>query len=288
MTKTFQYSILKYRPSYLLDERVNIGLFFHFRSEQESRYIFTYPPKLKRISYVFPNLGKNNLANIKIYLNGFKCKADNLDSQLLSSDQPLRELLDKEFIVDDANSFFFSDVKQGSFNSVEQTVNYYESQYFKFYEINKITNYKDTAVSDFFKNSLKELANKNDVRLSYFEEDITIENKITSSKFEFRWQNGTSNLIKTLGFDLSDKQDIQDKAFKWTSAINCINKIQENSHYHFDILVARPSNRKLFNAYDKALDVLSDINANKEIVEKEDIKQYAENALSTVKPLSII
>ena len=284
MTKTFQYSILKYRPSYLLDERVIIGLIFHFKSDLGNKYIFTYPSELKRVSNFFPTLGNDNIANIEKYLQGFRTTADKLGSRLSSSEQLLKDVISSEFIVDDANSFFFSEIKYGSFDSIEQTVNYYEGQYFKFYENDNVKESQDLVVKAFFKKSLRELASKNDSRLKYFEEGVNIKNKITSSKFEFRWKNGTTNLVKTLGFDLFDKQDIQDKAFKWTSAINYISKTQEYSNYRFDILVSKPSDKNLLNAYEKALDVLNDINADKKIFQEEDIKQYAENALNTVQP----
>ena len=35
MTKPFSYSVLKYRPSYLLDERINLGLLFSFPKEEK-------------------------------------------------------------------------------------------------------------------------------------------------------------------------------------------------------------------------------------------------------------
>ena len=42
-----------------------------------------------------------------------------------------------------------------------------------------------------------------------------------------------------------------------------------------------------FHAYDKALEVLSDIEAAKVIVEKEKIKDYAEKALESVQPFEV-
>lgn len=292
MNQPFQYSILKYRPSYLLDERVNIGLLFHFvnvinRGDEildESKFVFVSPSKLARISKFFPDLGKDNLKEIKRYLSGFKRKAKELSWEEHSIGKNLNKIISTEFIINDANSLFFSEIKEGVYESSESTVNYFEEQYFKYYDRSKSKKSQDALVKEIFRKSLIDLTSPNDLRLKYFEEGVNIDNKITTSKFEYRWQNGKSNLVKTLGFDLSDKQDIQDKAFKWSSAINYINKIDKYSNYHFDILVTRPSKKPLFKAYDKALDVLSDINGNKEIIEAGKIKEYAEKALNTVKP----
>ena len=48
MNKKFQYCVLKYRPSYLLDERVNVGLLFIFLEEQTIRFIYPSSSILKK------------------------------------------------------------------------------------------------------------------------------------------------------------------------------------------------------------------------------------------------
>lgn len=292
MNQLFQYAILKYRPSYLLDERANIGLLFKFENipslnnhkNDSNRFIFVYPNRLGRISSFFPDLGKDNLTDIKLYLRSFNKVANKLSYSEKVNGKTLKELISTEFIINDANSLFFSDVKEGSYTSIDSTVEFYEDQFFKFYDRTKSKKSTDAVVKAAFQKSLIELSSEKDIRLGYFKEGVNIENKITTSKFEYRWQNGTPNLIKTLGFDLSDKQDIQDKAFKWTSAINYIHQIGKYKDYNFDVLVSRPKDKNLFAAYDNALEVLSDIKANKEIYEEDKIKQYAEKALNSVRP----
>ena len=287
MKQAFQYSVLKYRPSYLLDERINIGLLFHFsyinNNKRESKLVFVYPSKLSRISKTFPHIGQGNLTNIRRYLLDFSNQANKLNKEAYRG-TTLKEILPSEFLVKDANSLFFSDIKDGYYESKKDIIEYYKNQYFKYYDESTSRKTQDTLVKDYFTNSLKALSGDKDGRLKYFKEGILIENKITTSKFEYKWLNGTTNLIKTLGFDLSDKQDIQDKAFKWTSAINYINELGQYRDYHFDILVSKPSNNHLFSSYDIALDILNDIKANKQIVEHENIKNYAAKALETVKP----
>jgi len=296
MNQSFQYSVLKYRPSYLLDERVNIGLLFQFEEkvnyeegiEDEKRLFFIYPNHLKRISDFFPNIGKgkNNLVDLKRYLREFYEKTEEITWKSDIQKLTLKEIIPSEFIINDANSFFFSDVKQGFYTSIEETINYYKRVYFKFYEKNDYAN-KDLAVKKYFYDFLIKFSKPNDERLHYFKEGITIKNKIGNSRFEYHWQNGTPNLVKTLGLDLKDEQGIQRKVFNWTLAIDYIEQMNEYKDYNFDILVSRPKSRSLFKSYDNALDVLSDIKAEKKIIEQDEIKDYAEKALSTVKPFGV-
>lgn len=281
MSLFFQYSVLKYRPSYLLDERINIGLLFRFvKEEGADELTFVFPLRLSRISQAFPNLGPKNIQDIKRYLKAFEKAALRINRV----NDSLYDIIPTEFIIDDANSLFFSETKEGFYQSVEKTITYYKEQYFKFYDLQQTKSRQDEVVKKVFEKSLKNLTSPEDIRLKYFEHDVSIKNKITSSRFEYRWQNGTANLVKTLGFNLSDKQDIQDKAFKWTSAINNIYKIKDYRNYHFDILVGRPKHTSLYTAYDAALEILEDINAPKSIIEEKGIEEYAAKALSTVKP----
>lgn len=282
MKPYFQYSILKYRPSYLLDERLNLGLLFRFvNEERQEQFYFVYPSRLGRISHSFPNLGKKNLFYIKQYLKAFERRAKELGNKQWEG---LEEVIRSEFLIDDANSLFFSPVKEGFHSSVEEILDYYQKVYFKFYETGRSQKTPDSLVKEYFKQSLERLATSKDVRLDYFEKDISIPNKITVTRFEYRWQNGRSNLVKTLGFNLSDKQDIQDKAFKWTSALNYLHQSPDYKNYHFDLLLGRPKNPSLLEAYQSALEIFQDIRASKTIIEEEEIEAYAARALREVRP----
>lgn len=287
MKQAFQYSVLKYRPSILLDERINIGLLFHFTDinvfGDESKFIFVFPSRLSRISKTFPNIGQRNLTDIRRYLTSFNNLANELSWKEFTKGAILQNIISSEFIIQDDNSLFFSDVKSGFYQSKREIIDYYKNQYFKYYDNSLTRKSQDTLVKNYFKESLVAFSKGNVEKLKYFREGILIENKITTSRFEYKWKNGTTNLIKTLGFDLSDKQDIQDKAFKWKSAINYIDELGKYKDYNFDILVSRPTNKNLFQSYDIALEILNDIKADKQIVEQEEIKAYAAKAIETVK-----
>lgn len=293
MKQAFQYSVLKYRPSYLLDERINIGILFFYESELiyengpeiEKRLKFVFPKSLKRVSDVFPSLanGGKNITDIKRYLRGFQEVAEELCLKEIIYDTNLEEIIPSNFIIKDANSLFFSEVKSGFYLDIDDILSYYKDLYFRSYDGSYINRQKDTIIKKQFYNSLLELTTPNDLRLKYFEESIYIDSKIDKSRFEYKWQNGTTNLIKTLSFNLVDKHSIQRKAFNWNTAFHYISKISKYNNYQFDILVDRPTNSDLFKAYDNALEVLHDSEGNKKIIENDKIKDYAVKALETVK-----
>lgn len=280
MSKPFQYSVLKYRPSYLLDERVNVGLLFHFVGDQ--RLVFVHPSSLKRISQSFPQLA--NLRDIRRYLEAFAKQADKLTKNGLEESAKLEDIIGRSFLVNDANSFFFSEVKFGFYESLQETLNYYTNQYFHSYENDALRpTHNDAFVRSRFETLLKEAARSKDIQASLFRKGISLDNKIGKTEFDYGWQNGTANLVKTLGFDLSDNSYIQEKAFRWYGTVTHLKEFALEKDLRFDFLVAPPTNRELFEAYDHAIEVLESIEANKKIVAEKGIRAYVEEAVETAR-----
>lgn len=129
MTKPFSYRVLKYRPSYLLDERINLGLLFNF--PEEEKLIFLAPENLERVAQFYPDA---NLSFLKRYLDGFKAKANELSVQNLTKNH---QKLIHNFIPIDANSFFFSESKNGQYVDLKDIIRYYNKLYFDIYNIRK-------------------------------------------------------------------------------------------------------------------------------------------------------
>lgn len=279
MSKSFQYSILRYRPSYLLDERVNIGLAFYF--PEEGALIFKYPKRLQRISQFFPNLIK--LADIRRYLNAFEKRAIHLSKKKCKKADELDEILSEYFLLKDANSLFFSEAKNGFYNHKENIINYYYEEFFRFYQISPAKNaHTENYLKEAFEESLKKLVEPENVRSHYFKRKIVIDNEVGKTEFDFGWQNGTTNLIKTISFDLNDEHYIQRKAFRWYGELNQLSKKAQSENIRFDLLIARPQKKNLFKAYEKALYALDRIEANHHLLEEPDLKNYLKQAVKVV------
>jgi Protein of unknown function (DUF3037) len=152
----FHYTVLKYRPNYLLDEQINIGLLFVFPSEKSAKFLF--PTNLSRLKTLFP---KANIGFIRQYLDAFQWKANSLksnfrkieiDQWLSSKEKPLEEyinphdlddkslnkILADNFVVPDATSFYFSDWKSGEHHDFPALLEYYRNLYFSVFEMEEV------------------------------------------------------------------------------------------------------------------------------------------------------
>ena len=70
MKNSLYYSVLRYRPSYLLKEQINIGLLFVLPETEE--VIFLFPNKLARITQFY---AAADLPLLRKYLYALKSKS---------------------------------------------------------------------------------------------------------------------------------------------------------------------------------------------------------------------
>ena len=109
-TQFYQYSVLKYRPSLLLDEQVNIGLLFVFAEDRRVEFIF--PTHLTRLIALYP---QTDLSLIRAHFNGFKKKAADLSSNPNAIKDLLPAFIKTDFLQPDSNSLYFTDFKTGTY-----------------------------------------------------------------------------------------------------------------------------------------------------------------------------
>lgn len=125
MKQPFKYAVLQYRPSYLLDERVNVGLLFHFVEEKTVEFVF--PEHLSRINHLFPGEEPHLLRQ---YLRSFKNETLGLNKNPLYLNQID---LTASLLTPDANAFCFSDWKTGLYADRQATLAHYQKLFFKYY-----------------------------------------------------------------------------------------------------------------------------------------------------------
>jgi Protein of unknown function (DUF3037) len=276
MHKIFKYSLLKYRPSYVLGEQVNIGILFIFLDD--NRVSFFFPNNLKRrLSALYPEV---NVPNLKLYLSAFEAKARKLSANNLFGEANADNLIEKEFFLADANSLFFDTFKTGIYESPSRVEAHFTKQFFADYD----------GVPDNLRKDNKYLIRKFIERVkptnkfALFEQDVLLSNKLVQATFDIRWQNGTTNYTKSLSFDLLESEYIQRKALQWYGEITQLNIDNDFSDKRFDFLVAEPSNKDLFQYFDKALAILHNIPQHKRIVRERDLNHYIAEAIETIKP----
>lgn len=272
--QSFQYSLLRYRHSYLLNEEVNVGILFYFPVEK--RVEFLHPNHLQRLSGLYPDISFYILRN---YFKAFKRQTNKLNKALLHESglfatAELNQLIREYYLVEDSTALIFTEARKGLYEDADQIIAFYYRQYLSVYEPKKAREHKDEQYI------LNEVDNKiHEKHLEYnsaLKRDIEIETPYLSEHFNYGWENGTINLITPVGFDLLLKDSITNKACQWRGKLEALLEPAKKHHYRYDLIVSRPESHSLLKTYDDALKLLNDNKAPKRIIEVDEVDSYVE------------
>jgi hypothetical protein len=271
MKREIKYSVLQYKHSQLLNEAVNVALLVYFPAEERIAFVLGNVNRIKALYPEFsPSFFQKFIKIIQVRVELLQAKPGNevsnfddfIHRNILANDATVLQftkaaaaiIANRPFdsIVEDYANLFLPDR-----NADKAPIRHNEQ-----YLVNKIK-------KSFF-------ANK-EVQRKVLPEN-SFEYNGLNFKFDLGWQNGSLNLIKTLGFDLLDEGSIQNKAVTQFGNLTLLKNKAEDENLRFDLIVSKPQAPRLFKAYDKALDILEQIDVPKKVIEEKQIAVYTEEA----------
>ena len=91
--------------------------------------------------------------------------------------------------------------------------------------------------------------------------------------FRHAWKNGRWHVYEPLSFDLSDADNIKDKARRWLGHLSAVKDgATEDVQVHF--LVGRPQSASLVSAYEKAVKILRQVPFDNRVFEEDEIDDF--------------
>ncbi len=276
LQKKYHLALLRYCPSYVLGEQVNIGIFYFFPDDNKVDFIF--PKILTRLKDFYPDI---QLKTIREYLQYIKRTTDNIviDTNTIFPEN-LQQLLEKYFGLPNAVSIFFDNPKSGFYNNIETLKQQHEALYFQSYYAKVNRNPHDES---YLKHLFEKQVYSFDFKHDLLEKQYIIQGKRSKIKFEYAWQNGVLNLVQPLSFDLTEVHSIQNKSFTWFGKLNQIKQKIAEQKLHIDFIVAKPQNNALMDSYVEAIENLKDIGENIfDIIEENQVKKYAKKIATTI------
>lgn len=287
MNNSFQYTVLKYRHSLLLNEVVNVGLLFYFQSERIIQFIC--PNKLNRISHLYNNIDINNIKTIQ---NIFSIRCGELNKRwkypiggaLLdynSSEQSkFSDIITEHFLVNDSSSLYFDEIRSGSNIGIDYIIRHYKREYFSCYD--EVVTYNHRKDEKYLEQRLKTALKASISNIHRIEVNKEVSVGLITERFKWGWKNGTENLIAPIGFDLLEAETIKQKALSWYGKLSLLKEFAINNNISFHIITSNPTNKQLYKEYEKALKVLDKANAPTKIIEEPKILDYSEYILNNI------
>jgi hypothetical protein len=270
MKTSYSYSILRYHHDVVVGEFVNVGIALH--APEVKLLGFRYSSHYARISEFFRPINHQDFRSILNYLDGRF--AELAESLAQSEELPLENLgldilpIAYSVLPKDDNSLQWSPAMGGLTENPAATLEELHERYVLRYIPQKEIHRKDDqAVWKGFHRVIQQRAL--DRRL----QSRIIEAPNLSEKFDFTYQNGITNLLHPISFDLTTSAHIQDKAVKWYGLFDNLAEAPEKFKVIF--LLGKPSDGSLMKAYSKAENIL-----NRLPVAKDFIPEGEENSLA--------
>lgn len=283
MAKTFKYSILQYVHSELLGERINIGLivFFPFDNNHTA---FVFPEHLKRLKSVYPDL---NEKKIKYFLETINDKINNKDklerlhSTNFNIDDDFFRFIDTEILKIDDSALQFSSLYESLLytDNKQQIVNDLYLEFFNYYTIKSKPKPKyitESTITSRFINDLSSRLNNFDKKVK---RNVTLGKADFKYTFDAQWQNGTTNYVKAVSFDIATANAIQQKSVNLFGSLSLLNGMEPLSNNRYDLIIAKPTLKSVFKDYDRALNIIDKAQVNKSIIEFDKLDAYTNQAI---------
>jgi hypothetical protein len=97
-------------------------------------------------------------------------------------------------------------------------------------------------------------------------------------EFQRSWKNGVWHLYEPISFDLLDASTIAEKANRWVGRATGLEDSQEQ--FKLFLLLGRPSDERLLQAYRKAENLLNRMPVDHEFVEESEAEEFARSVAS--------
>lgn len=278
MKNTLAYSILKYSHSKILGEELNVGILFVF--PENGIIEFYSPTNLQRLVKSYPDIDVKLIAS---YLDSFNSRSKKLSSVLHSYSLDLNKLIYEQFIIHDSSALQFTKFKFALFDGdLEITKAQYKQLFLGMYQLKKNENQpklNDHSISNVCKNII--ISKRPDISEFLKTDKVLLENKSVKLKTDFYWQNGTTNFVKGITFDLSKADEIIKKSLLIGNQLNYLSEKIISSNARVDLLLAKPSNKNLTSTYLEAIDILNNSSANISII-CDDYSNYANTVINEI------
>lgn len=277
----YTYCLLKYKHSPFLDESVNVGVLIYFGNSQT--FSFKYSKNLSRIKSIYNNVPEKTIKEYLRQIHSRLLKFQSNDKDIFPlNDLNLRDFLNLNVLPIDAAVLQFTSFRT-DVQEIDQSI--IEDIIFEQYFIEDIKNTNNQSqepklishlYSELRKSGFYEVVNKNRVQ-----KDFNVKTDTGNFNFDFAWKNGVWNLVKPVGFDLKTGDGIIQKARNNLGEFTDLES-EVKSQYKCAIIVGKPTDRKLYSNYTKALNILHKLPKTITVLEENDLKEYSRQVVEAV------
>ena len=264
--KPYSYVVLRYVHDILTGEFVNVGLVVVVPGQP---LILTKARKtFGRIKNIFPDLDSDAYKRaIQAIERGMKSVERGLKSEDLFKDEKTAGDYARIALPLDDSSLQWSPVGAGLTSDPQRTFDQLYQRFITRYDRPSQRGRSDEDIWRPVEAKLKE----HGVAISL--ESKRVHGSTDAVDFRHAWKNGRWHVYEPLSFDLSDADNIKDKARRWLGHLSAVKVgVTEDVQVHF--LVGRPQSAPLVSAYKNAVKILRQVPFDNRVFEEDEIDEF--------------
>jgi hypothetical protein len=100
-------------------------------------------------------------------------------------------------------------------------------------------------------------------------------------KFDYAWQNRIWHVCEPVSFDLQEPANLLEKANGWVGRMTILHKSSERFKLH--LLLGEPTDHRLFDAFEKSINILKSMPGNNEVVRENEAEKFAKSVAEDLK-----
>lgn len=262
----YSYVVLRYVHDILTGEFVNVGLVVVVPGQP---LILTKARKtFGRIKNIFPDLDSDAYKRaIEAIERGMKSVERSLKSEGLFKGEKTAGDYARIALPLDDSSLQWSPVGAGLTSDPQKTFDQLYHRFITRYDRPSQRRRSDEDVWRPVEAKLKEQG----VQVSL--ESKRVHGSTDTVDFRHAWKNGRWHVYEPLSFDLSDADNIKDKARRWLGHLSAV-KVGATEDVQVHFLVGRPQSASLVPAYKNAVEILRQVPFDNRVFEEDQIDDF--------------
>lgn len=268
----YEFITLRYRHDAMTGEFINIGVLLL----SNDRFLGgRFCSRFTRMKQLFGSLQKSNHKHLMSYLQRhFDRVSGEVVDELVTMQQSITELAHRVLPPDDS-AYQWSEIKRGLTADPEQELNHLYKRLVTHYENRgEKTRRSDDDVWSSFNSVFREK------QITRHLIPKKLETPDYAYNFDHAFKNGAYHLYEPLAFDYEDASKIAEKAVRWRGRGDALSSAEDHK---FWFLVGEVDGDSRRRAVEKALNVITAIRGDVEIVREQEKASFAEDLSAMIK-----
>jgi hypothetical protein len=275
MKTRYTFSVIRYMHDIVGGEFVNVGVALY--APQENYIDAVCTKRYGRLSGLFVEVDG---VQFRSMMNFLEIRIDEarrkLESELQFDGKPndVLEILYRVIPKDDSSLQFSASGGGLTTNPAKTLDELYERYVERYSEKKSVTTRNDDDVWKVFRKPLEEKR-----VTKYLQSHVIVANDYEYA-FERAWKNNQWHVLEPLSFDLENADSIKEKAARWLGRTVALHGATEE--FKLYLLMGKPSQERLMQAYTKAENLLNRIPVAKEFIREGEEEAFAMKVQSEI------